>query len=145
MGQQGAPQSNDQNKEADITTTWHFIFIKNFTVKRETTSQKYFHKRILSQERTVSPYVSEDLPCVFLCLYGSGGVRHVRTAQKMPKKPGPLQLCRQRTHRLPWFDCDHLSDSLYHYIVHSPLFFHLPQVEMFPCISLLCSVFNRCW
>lgn len=48
-------------------------------------------------------HVSEDLP-MFSVETGSGGVRHeAQTALEMPKKPAPLQLHQQRTHRLPWF------------------------------------------
>lgn len=40
MGQQGALQSNDQHKEADITT-WHFIYLDTFySEERETMCPK---------------------------------------------------------------------------------------------------------
>lgn len=53
MSQQGALQSNDQHKEADITT-WHFIYLDTFySEERETMSPKYIELKKIKGEDSV--------------------------------------------------------------------------------------------
>lgn len=137
--QQGALQSNYQHKEADIITTWHFIYLDNFNSEERERERDYVPKIYQIQNSKeekksvciVSERTSHRVSLWGLALEGSG----MQTAKKMPKKPARLQLRQQRTRHLPWFDCNHLSDSPYHYIVqlsshssspHLPPFFFSP-------------------
>lgn len=110
--------------------------------ERETMPLSKYNSDVKNEEQTVSTLCQRGRPIMFFMGFGSGGVRHVvQTAQKMPKKPADSSSSRGHVTCLGLTAVIVRQLISLHCLAFLPLlcpglFFHLPQVEMLPCISL---------